>query len=345
MQQSHKNFRKIKSLKSVLSIFSLVALFLLPSYQLAAQTKYSAELEGFEYPYPVKRFEFKSQQQNLQMAYMDVSGQTSNGKTVILMHGKNFCAATWQETILQMVEAGYRVIAPDQIGFCKSSKPQAYQFSFHQLAYNTNRLMNQLGIKQAAVMGHSMGGMLATRYALMYPQQTSQLILVNPIGLEDWGKKGVPYQTIDQNYQAELSKTAAGIKQYQQHTYYVGKWEARFDRWVNMLAGMYAGQDKKLVAWNQAQTSDMVFTQPVVDELSHIKVPSLLLIGELDNTAIGKSRASAQLKTELGNYKVLGEQAAQAIPNAKLIEFSDLGHSPHIQSPERFHKALFANLR
>ena len=103
------------------------------------------------------------------MAYMDVKPAHPNGRTAVLLHGKNFCAATWQATITALTEAGYRVIAPDQIGFCKSSKPAHYQFSFQQLAGNTHALLDSLGIDKATVMGHSTGGMLAIRYALMYP--------------------------------------------------------------------------------------------------------------------------------------------------------------------------------
>ncbi|PWG67434.1 alpha/beta hydrolase, partial [Enterobacter mori] len=79
-----------------------------------------------------------------------------------------------------------RVIAPDQVGFCSSSKPEGYQFSFAQLAHNTQALLQQEGIDQVSVIGHSMGGMLAARLALNYPQLAEQLVLVNPIGLEDW---------------------------------------------------------------------------------------------------------------------------------------------------------------
>ena len=57
------------------------------------------------------------------MAYMDVKPAAPNGHIVVLLHGKNFCAATWQGTIATLTAAGYRVIAIDQIGFCKSSKP------------------------------------------------------------------------------------------------------------------------------------------------------------------------------------------------------------------------------
>jgi pimeloyl-ACP methyl ester carboxylesterase len=87
---------------------------------------------------------------------------------------------------------------PDQIGFCKSSKPQAYQFRFHQLASNTRALLASLGVEKSILLGHSTGGMLAFRYALTYPDQTAALAVVNPIGLEDWKAKGVPTATVDQ---------------------------------------------------------------------------------------------------------------------------------------------------
>src|SRR3954467_5914080 len=84
---------------------------------------YGMQLEGFAYPWPVVLYRFRSQGQDLQMAYMDIKPARPNGRVAVLLHGKNFCAATWQATITGLADAGYRVIAPDQIGFCKSSKP------------------------------------------------------------------------------------------------------------------------------------------------------------------------------------------------------------------------------
>lgn len=306
--------------------------------------RYGAELQGFDYPFAVKNYAFTSQGKDLQMRYMDVAASKPNGRTVVLMHGKNFCAATWEGTIKALNNEGYRVIAPDQIGFCKSTKPDHYQYSFHQLATNTHALLESLGIKRVTVMGHSMGGMLATRYALLYPQQTEQLVMVNPIGLEDWKTLGVPYRTVDQWYENELKTNAKGIRSYQQNTYYAGQWKTEFDRWVNMQAGMYKGDGKNIVAWNSALTYEMVYTQPVVYEFPALKVPTLLLIGTRDNTAIGKNLAPPEQREKLGNYAVLGKQAAKAIPNTTLLEFDDLGHSPQIQQPERFHAALMQGL-
>lgn len=305
---------------------------------------WGSRLEGFDYPYEVKIFAFESQQQSLEMAYMDIQPEKPNGAVVVLFHGKNFCAATWEGSIAELYRAGFRVIAPDQVGFCKSSKPGAYQFSFQQLAANTRALLDSLEINEVSVIGHSMGGMLATRFALQYPRQTRQLVMVNPIGLEDWKALGVPWRSVDEWFARELQTTAESIRQYQLNTYYAGEWRPAFDRWVEMQAGMYRGKGRHAVAWNSALTADMIMSQPVLYEFAQLKMPVLLLIGELDNTALGKDAAAPELQQKLGNYKLLGKRAAEQIPDARLVVFEDLGHSPHIQAPERFHKALMSHL-
>ncbi|MDE1011132.1 MAG: alpha/beta hydrolase, partial [Paraburkholderia fungorum] len=195
---------------------------------------YGPELQGFSYPEPVGQYDFTSQGVALHMAYMDIKPAHANGRTAVLLHGKNFCAATWDATIHRLSDAGYRVIAPDQIGFCKSSKPEHYQYSFQQLARNTHALLESLGVTNASIIGHSTGGMLAIRYALMYPHETEQLVLVNPIGLEDWKAKGVPSLSVDQWYERELKTTADGIRRYEQATYYAGQWRADYEPWVQM---------------------------------------------------------------------------------------------------------------
>ncbi|CTP92016.1 alpha/beta fold hydrolase [Xanthomonas graminis] len=329
----------------LLSALAAALLLAPPSHAATPAPRYGAQLEGFDYPYPLARYDFVSQRQPLQMAYLDVAPTgTANGRTVVLLHGKNFCAATWESAIAALTAAGYRVIAPDQIGFCKSSKPQAYQFSFAQLAANTHGLLQQAGVSRAVLVGHSMGGMLAAHYALQYPQDVSQLLLVNPIGLEDWKAAGVPWRSVDAWYAKELKTDAASIRQYQQSVYYGGQWKPAYDRWVTMQAGLYAGPGRERVAWNQALTSDMVFNQPVVQQFAQLRVPTTLFIGQRDRTAIGKDLAPPALAKRLGDYPALGKRAAAAIPGATLIEFADLGHAPQVEAPPRFNAALLQAL-
>jgi pimeloyl-ACP methyl ester carboxylesterase len=318
----------------------LVLLLAFSSLASAADASYGPELQGFDYPYPVAHFEFPSQRQTLQMAYMDVQPKAPNGRTAVLMHGKNFCAATWRTTIDALSSVGYRVIAPDQIGFCKSTKPERYQYSFQQLALNTHALLASLGIKSAVLIAHSTGGMIAIRYALMYPRETERLVLVDPIGLEDWKAKGVPPISVDDWYARELKTNADGIRRYELNTYYAGHWSDDYEIWVQMLAGLNRGPGKERVAWNSALLYDMIFTQPVFYEFEDLAVPTLLIIGDKDNTAIGKDFAPPAVQATLGHYPDLAKAAAMRIKGATLKEFSELGHAPQIQDPAAFHMVL-----
>jgi len=306
---------------------------------------YGPELEGFSYPHPQQHFRFTSQGQQLQMTYMDVAPTgPSNGRTVVLMHGKNFCGATWDDNITALSAAGYRVVAPDQIGFCASTKPAQYQYSFQQLAANTSALLKSIGVTRADVVAHSTGGMLAVRYALMYPDAVSHLVLVNPIGLEDWKAKGVPSRTVDQWNERELKLSADSVRAYEKSTYYVGRWKPEYERWVEMLAGLNAGPGHVQVAWNSALIYDMIFTQPVVYEFPLLKMPTTLMIGTADTTAIGSDIAPPDVKAKIGHYDQLGKEQAKRIPQGRLVEFEGLGHAPQMEDPAAFNRALVAEL-
>lgn len=325
----------------------LVLSFFLLNVELQAQEEVkelAIDLENYEYPFPVEYFDFTAQQQELSMAYMYVKAEEPNGKTITLLHGKNFNGAYWKTTTEALLAEGYNVLIPDQIGFGKSEKPEYFQYTFQQLALNTKNLIDSLNIDQTAILGHSMGGMLATRFALMYPEATSQLILLNPIGLEDWKLK-IPYQSIDKWYENELEKDYQSIKSYQQENYYDGEWNEDYAEWAKLLAGWTLNEKYPLIAWNAALTYDMVLTQPVVYEFPALKVPTLLIIGTRDRTALGKNLVSEEVKATMGRYDQLGEITRDRIPNAQLVELEDTGHLPHIEAFEKFISPLLEYLK
>lgn len=299
-----------------------------------------ATLSNYQYPFEVHFKEFNSQKQNLKMAYMDVKPKTSNGKTIMLLHGKNFNGAYWEKTAKDLSDKGFRVIIPDQIGFGKSSKPQNYQFSFAQLASNTKAILDDLKIDKLIVLGHSMGGMVATRFTLMYPEIVEKLILENPIGLEDY-KALAKYQTVDEAYQSELKNNAESYKNYQLKFYYDNKWKAEYQPWLDLIAGWTLHKDYPQVAWNAALTSDIIFNQPVVYEFKNIKTPTLLIIGTRDRTAIGKDRAPKEIQPTMGQYQELGKKTQQQIAGSKLVELENVGHLPHIEVYDKFWSALY----
>ena len=322
-------------------------LLILPFLCFSQQEKIKAldiNLSNYEYPFPVKFFELNNQRQLLKMAYMDITPSNYNHKNIVLLHGKNFNGAYWETTIKALTKEGFRVIVPDQIGFGKSSKPESFQYTFQQFAENTKKLLDHLGIEKTAILGHSMGGMLATRFILMYPETAEKLVLENPIGLEDW-KLVVPYKTVDWWYENELKQNYEAIKKYQMANYYDGKWNANFQKWAELGAGWTTSPNYNIVAWNSALMYDMIFTQPVLYEFKNIKSPTLLIIGTRDKTALGKPLVSEEVRKTMGNYAELGKKTQKAIPDAKLVEIANTGHLPHIESFDSFIKPLIVFLK
>ena len=300
-----------------------------------------ANLERFDYPAPLHWFEAKSQGHPVRMAYLDwPATATPNGTTVVLLHGKNFCAATWGDTARGLASAGYRVVAPDQIGFCKSTKPAGYQYSFHAMAALTAALLERAGAGKVVLVGHSTGGILAARFAMLYPERVSRLVLVNPLGLNDTLREGVPYTDLGQLRAEEAKTDAASIKAYQLRNYYHGVWRPAYDRWVAMLAGQYASPDGDHVRDAQARLSDMIQTQPVAAELPHLTVPTTLIIGQRDLTAFRASSAPEDRRARVRTVPQAAEEAVQRIPNARLIRLDDLGHSPQVEAPAAFLRTL-----
>lgn len=302
-----------------------------------------ANLERFDYPLPVHWHETTSQSVPVRMAFLDVKpAATPNGRTIVLLHGKNFCAATWADTATALAAKGYRVIVPDQIGFCKSSKPAGYQYSFHSLAELTRGLLDAAGAGRVILVGHSTGGILGVRFALLHPARVEHLVLVNPLGLNDTLAQGVPYADLGALRREEANTSAATIKAYQQRVYYGGDWKPDYDRWVAMLAGQYASADGDVVRDAQARLSDMIQTQPVAAELPNLRVPVTLIIGQRDLTAFRATAAPPALRAQVQTVPQAAETAVQRIPGARLVRLDGLGHSPQVEDPARFEQSLLA---
>lgn len=314
---------------------------------LARTPVYGPNLEGFAYPYPVQFYPLRTQAQDNWMAYMDVAPAVRGvgaARTVVLLSGTHFCAGTWVRTIDALSRAGFRVVAPDEVGFCKSSKPINYQYSFAQLAVNTRRLLGRLAAGRVILVGEGMGGMLAARYALMFPHEVTQLVLVDPIGLADWQAAGVLYLTIDQRYALNLAITASRIKRYEREHFYGGQWNSRYDTWVQVLASLYTGSGRERYAWDQALIEDMIFTQPVLYGLGRLVMPTELIVGALDRAAPFADVTPPAIASRLSDVPALARRAVERIPDARLILLPGVGHVPQLEAPVRFNAALLRAL-
>lgn len=310
-------------------------------------------LEGVEYPVVSRILNLTVEGQPVRLSYMDAAtglrGQLTahmpravEQPVVLLLHGKNFNGYYWGGTMKALAEAGYRVIVPDQIGFGKSSKPDI-DYSFDLLAATTAQLLDALKIRQVAVVGHSMGGMLAVRFARTYPERVTKLILENPIGLEDY-RFFIPPQSTETLFQAELADTdPAKIRAFLKK--YFVTWKPEYEKFVEFKAREALSSEWPRWAKASALTYQMIYREPVRHEFGLLDVPTLLVIGQADRTVVGRNYAPPDIASKLGNYPELGRAAARDIRGSQLVEVPNVGHIPHLEAPELFHSALLKFLK
>jgi len=293
-------------------------------------------MEGWTYPYPLQMMQFEQNGHLLRMMYMDVQPARPNGRTVLLFHGKNFGSDYWAHTMRALSERGYRVIAPDQIGFGKSSKPEMH-YTFEQLIANTTRLLDTLKVGRTSVIANSMGGMLAVHLAIRHPERVSALVLENPLGLEDY-RLSIPPQKTPNLVKLEMAQTPASYRNFLKG--YFSNWKPEYERYVDQFARVQLSAEYPRFAHVSALTYQMIYEGTIFNELPKLNVPTLLVIGQSDRTVLGRRFASPEVVKNLGNFPALGKAAQKAIPGAKLVEFEGVGHVPHLETPERFHATV-----
>jgi len=291
----------------------------------------SINLEDLPYPHPVRFLEFSVYDEDVRMAYMDVAAQgTPNGRTVVLLHGMNFFGEYWAGPIDVLRRDGYRVVVPDQIGFGRSSKP-IIPYNFHDMARNTKRLLDELGIERASVVGHSMGGMLAARFATQYPDVVERLVIYNPIGLTDprFGRAWTDTETTYQRVRSQGWASASGsIRRYFSHD--PNAWKPEYEKYIRIHYGWTLSGDWPRFAMVRARIQQAVYLDPVVHDWAHIGAPTLAIGGAEDGAGFPERMRAL----------------AEAIPNGNgtLHLIPGVGHIPHFEAPDRFYPELLAFL-
>ena len=307
-----------------------------PASLYANATPLDLRLSTWPYPYATKEFKTSLQGQPATMVYMDVPAVGQQKGVVLLFHGKNFSSDYWAPTIAGLTQAGYRVVAPDQIGFGKSSKPDV-AYHFDDLATNTKILLRSLNIKQVSVIANSMGGMVGVRFARLYPNLVQKMVLENPLGLEDYSKD-IPPQQNDNLLKLEMAQTEVTYRRFLQS--YFPTWQPSYEKFVEVYVRVQKGPDYPAYAKTSVLTYQMIAEKPVVDDFPKLKMPVLLVIGQKDRTVFGRRFAPPEAVKSLGNFPELGKRAQAAIPNAKLVPIDDVGHVPHVEVPDLFVKTV-----
>ena len=295
----------------------------------------SINCEECPYPYPSTYLPITLYGNDLRIAFMDVAPSgTPNGHTVVLLHGNNFAGFYFGGPIDVLRKAGFRVVVPDQIGYGRSSKP-IMPYTFTDMARNTRLILQSLKIERAMVVGHSMGGMLAARFATQYPDMVERLVLYNPIGLTD-SRFDRPLEAADDSYKRTLASTYQTIRsslmRYVAHN--PAAWTPQFESYAKIRYSWTLSADWPRLAMVQTLLGQLQYLDPVVDDWAHIKATTLVFGGAEDSLP-----GSAVVFRERMKY------ISETIPGkARLLLIPGLGHVPHMEAPEKTLPPLLAFL-
>src|SRR6201991_2553562 len=106
--------------------------------------------------------------------------EAGDGPLVVLLHGFPEFWYGWRQQIAPLVEAGFRVVAPDMRGYNLSSKPDRYtDYTADKPAADIRGLIRELGAESAMVVGHDWGGSVAWTLAMNHPEVVDRLVILN----------------------------------------------------------------------------------------------------------------------------------------------------------------------
>jgi pimeloyl-ACP methyl ester carboxylesterase len=308
----------------------------------APREPYGIGLEGFAYPYPVSMLPLVNDGEQVRMAYMDVAAATPNGRTVLLLHGRNFPSSYWAPVIKTLSEAGYRVVVPDQIGFGKSSKPAA-DLHFDTLARNTIALLDHLGIAKADIVAHSLGGMLSVRIARAYPDRIEHLLLAAPIGLEDY-RLYVPPTPTEKILESEDKLTAEGYRKQLETNYSLKLPADQVTPFIDARFNIKGSSEYP--RWLRAfvNSAQLIYREPVAHEIPLLTQPTLFVMGADDHNAPGRSNAPEALRAKMGDNAELAKAFAAKMPNARADIIPGTGHLVFLEARQTFDELMLGFL-
>lgn len=282
----------------------------------------SANFEEIEYPYDVHFLKLRRFDQDMNMAYMDVQPTgRANGQTIFWQHGMNFYSEAYAPTLKALAGEGFRIIAVDRIGYGKSSKP-VIPYNFNFVASNMKALLEELEIEEVAIVGHSMGGMVVSRFAMLYPETVTHVAMVNQIGLTDQ-RQGRPW---NDPYGSDLTPaTYRGILAGHRR-YFPEAWPPAHLEFVRRQYGQtLSGEWPRLTMVRRLQ-GGMLYNDPVVYDWQHISVKALVIGGEEDGL--------------VADFPALAKNVADQLQNSAILLYPGIGHAPQIEIPDQFHADL-----
>jgi len=242
--------------------------------------------------------------------YIDVG----TGPVVVLLHGLGGNSANWAFNFAALSQK-YRVIAPDQVGFGRSDKP-LINYRVGTYADFLDKFLDTLGVERASLVGNSMGGWIASLYALKYPKRVERIVLADAAGF-------APPKEFDLSALSGLNPSTREQARYLMNLVFFNpllKSDANVD--ATLAARISAGDGYTI----QSLVESIYRNEDMLDgKLAGIKQPTLIVWGREDGL------------TPLARE---GEKFRREMPSAQFVVFENCGHVPQVEKAAEFNAAV-----
>jgi pimeloyl-ACP methyl ester carboxylesterase len=256
-----------------------------------------------------------------ELAYHDLGPR--DGPAVVLIHGFGAWSYAWRAIAPRLAEAGYRAIAVDQLGNGASERPRSPCYDTRRQAGLILGLMDALGIRQAHLAGHSVGGRVAMQVAIVAPERTASLIAAAPDAYSEARPPvarllGVPLAGYAVAYYTTVPELAGKLLRFAAHA----------SDWLTpeVARGYSAPLTVRGTVWAQVwqARSPKDGADPVPGNLGRIAAPALLIWGREDRV-----------------FPVdHGHKLAASLPAAELRIIDGAGHLVYEEEPGQVADAM-----
>jgi len=286
------------------------------------------QMDDLEYPYIVKKLKLDS---GPEIAYVD---EGKGDQVIIFIHGLGSYLPAWKKNI-EGLKSSYRCIAIDLPGYGKSSKqPHSGKMSYY--ASVVKEFAEKLGIKEVTLAGHSMGGQISMVAALNYPDLVKSLILVDPAGFERFSEGQKQWFRNVMTLEGVKNTPAEDIQSNLAVNFYNMPDDAEF--MITDRLTMRKAADFDNYCYAVVQSVYGMVDEPVIDLLTNISQPTLIIFGENDNLIPNRF-------LNPGKTIKIAESGKSKISNSQLLMVKKAGHFVQFEKPLEVNKGIMDFLK
>lgn len=280
-------------------------------------------MEELQYPYQVHKIKIDA---DTEIAYVD---EGKGEQVIILIHGLGSYLPAWKNNI-EGLKSSYRIIAVDLPGYGKSSKqPHSGKMSYY--ADVIKQFAEALNLTEITLGGHSMGGQIALVAALNYPELVKNIILVAPAGFEKFNEGQKQWFRNAMTFEGVKSTTPEDIQTNLAVNFYNMPKDAEF--MINDRIMMRSAEDFDHYVYAIVQSVNGMVDEPVLELLTQINQPALIIFGENDNLIPNRF-------LNPGKTRKVAQVGKDKLPNSELLMVPKAGHFVQFEKPNEVNNAI-----